>query len=105
MLEPIHVRGGRWENDEEGRELLRHSVCIMSYGCIPIGQLVKCVHVLKSEYRIHTLPGPCTTCDVQADVWCITLGELSTFVHVLKSEYSIHMFCKTTSCHIGYLIE
>ena len=31
-----------------------------------------------------------------------TLGELSMFVHVLKSEYSIHVFCKTTSCHIGY---
>ena len=26
----IHVRGGRWKNDGEGRELLRHSVCIIS---------------------------------------------------------------------------
>ena len=27
--------------------------CVMSYRCFSIGQVVKCVHVLKSENRIH----------------------------------------------------
>ena len=31
----------------------------------------------SSQTKDHTLPGPCKTCDVQADVWCILLS-LST---------------------------
>ena len=33
------MSGGRWENDGEGRELLRHSICLMSsFGLQPNDQ-------------------------------------------------------------------
>ena len=37
------------------------------------GTKVLCKVNKSSQTKGHTLPGPCKTCDVQADVWCILL--------------------------------
>ena len=62
----------------------------------------KCYPKLISYNKLHYQGHAQHVMSRQMSGASYSLDQLSKFVDVLKSGYSIHVFCKTTSCHIGY---